>query len=457
VTATADVTATVVVAAIASAAVATERPESSRVAGLPAGVELTELDGGLQVVTEKVPAVRSATLGLWVRTGSRDETPAQAGVSHFLEHLLFKGTKRRSAIEISEYFDGLGAATNAATGKETTHLYARFVDEHTEAVFDQLAEMFAAPAFPDIDSEREVVLEEIAMYEDEPSDRVHDVLADAIFGDHPLGRRILGSAEVIASIPVPEIAAYHDARYVGSNVVVSAAGSLEHDRIVELVREHLGVGQGERLDPDTSDPASRARLCFYPKETEQYHICFGAPGISRSDERRWALGVLDTILGGSTSSRLFREVREKRGLAYAVGSYADQYIERGMVAMYVGTRAENVNEACQIIGRELDSLRSEGVSEGELSRAKEHVKGRMVLSLESTPGRMSRNARSALFAQPFLSLDEMIARVDAVSREDVIELARQLYAPEGIAAACIGADEERFRSAVGPVSEALAA
>jgi predicted Zn-dependent peptidase len=209
--------------------------------------------------------------------------------------------------------------------------------------------------------------------------------------------------------------------------------------------------------PDTSDPDAATRLCFYPKETEQYHICFGAPGISRSDERRWTLGVLDTILGGATSSRLFREVREKRGLAYAVGSYADQYIERGMVAMYVGTRADNVTEACSIIGRELASLRSEGVSEDELGRAKEHVKGRMVLALESTPGRMSRNARSALFDQPFLSLDEMIARVDAVGRDDVIELARELYAPERLAAACIGADEERFRAAVGPVSEALVA
>lgn len=295
------------------------------------------------------------------------------------------------------------------------------------------------------------------MYEDEPSDRVHDVLAQAIFGEHPLGRRVLGSADVIASIPVPDIAAYHDARYVASNIVVSAAGSLEHERIVELAERFLAPDGGDAEGPDTSDPAGDARLVFYPKETEQYHICVGAPGIARNDERRYALGVLDAIFGGSTSSRLFREIREKRGLAYSVGTYADQYLDRGMVAMYVGTRPENVEEACAIIGRELELLRADGVSDEELARAKEHVKGRTVLGLESTPGRMGRNARSALFDLPFLSLDEIIAKVDAVTAGDVAELAGELYAPERLSAACIGADEDCFRGAIAPVSAALAA
>ena len=424
---------------------------------LPEGVELTELDGGLKVVTESVPAVRSVALGLWVRTGSRDETPARAGVSHFLEHLLFKGTERYSAIEISEYFDGLGAATNAATSKETTHLYSRFLDEHTEAALDLLAEMFLQPTFPDIDSERQVVIEEIAMYEDEPSDRVHDVLADAIFGDHPLGRRVLGTADVIGSIPVPDISAYHRERYRGSNLVVSASGHLEHDRIVELVRGHFNPGPG-MVEPSGGGAAPEdARLCFYPKETEQYHICFGAPGIARDDDRRFALSVLDTIFGGSTSSRLFREVREKRGLAYAVGSYSEQFADNGTVAMYVGTREDNVSEACEIIGRELASLRDDGVSEDELVRGKEHVKGRLVLALESTSARMSRNARSILFGIPLLSIDELIERTDAVTLDDVAELANELYAPERISAACIGAEESHFRDAVAPVSAALVA
>jgi len=423
---------------------------------LPENVELTELDGGLQVVTETVPAVRSVALGLWVKTGSRDETPAQAGVSHFLEHLLFKGTDRYSAIEISEYFDGLGAMTNAATSKETTHLYSRFLDEHTEAALDLLAEMFLEPTFPDIDSERQVVIEEIAMYEDEPSDRVHDVLADAIFGDHPLGRRVLGTTEVIGSIPIPDISTYHQERYRGSNLVVSAAGSLEHERIVELVRTHLQPGGGEIEASNGGAPRDAANLCFYPKETEQYHICFGAPGIPRNDDRRFALTVMDTIFGGSSSSRLFREVREKRGLAYAVGSYSEQFADRGTVAMYVGTREDNVAEACEIIGHELASLRTDGVSAAELLRAKEHVKGRLVLALESTPGRMSRNARSALFGTPLLTLDELIGKTEAVTLDDVAELANELYAPERISAACIGAEESHFREAVAPVSEGLA-
>ncbi len=423
-------------------------------------MELTELGGGLRVVTEAVPSLRSVALGLWVRTGSRDETPAQAGVSHFLEHLLFKGTERHSAIEISELFDGMGAATNAATSKESTHLHARFLDEHTEEAFELLAEMFLAPSLPpeEIDSEREVVLEEIAMYEDEPSDRVHDVLAEAIYGGHPLGRRVLGSAEVIGTIPVPEIAGYHRARYTAANIVVAAAGHVEHERIAGLATRHLSPRPAEGASPNGFAGAEAATaLRFYPKDTEQYHICFGAPGISRSDERRFALAVLDTVFGGSVSSRLFREVREKRGLAYSVGSYTSEFVDRGFVATYVGTRAENVDEACEIIGRELARLNAEGITAEELQRAKEHVKGRMVLGLESTSARMSRIARNILFDVPLLSLDELLARVDAVSTEDVGALAAGLYDPARFAAACVGRDEDCFRTAAGHVSEALAA
>ena len=415
-------------------------------------------DSGVRVVTEAVPSVRSVALGLWVRTGSRNETPAQAGVSHFLEHLLFKGTARFSAIEIAEKLDGLGASVNAATGKETTHLHARFLDEHTDEVFDLLAEMLLAPTYPEVDSERQVVLEEIAMYEDEPQDRVHDILAGAVFGDHPLGRRVLGEAEVISSVPVPEIEAYRSAHYIGSNVVVGAAGNVEHAQIAALAERLVsppstgpnGTGAAEALDDD-------ARLRFYPKDTEQYHICFGAPGIVRSDERRYALAVLDSIFGGSSSSRLFVEVREKRGLAYAVGSYNEQYTDSGLVATYVGTREDNVAEACAIIGAELARLRNEPVSEQELARAKENVKGRLVLSSESTAARMSRISRATLFGLPIDSLDEMLAKVDAVSVEDLTALAAELYGPERISAACVGRDESRFREALAPVSERLVA
>jgi predicted Zn-dependent peptidase len=419
--------------------------------------ELTTLGSGVRVVTEEVPSVRSVALGLWVRTGSRNETPAQAGVSHFLEHLLFKGTARFSAIEISERFDGLGASVNAATGKETTHLHARFLDEHTDEVFDLLAEMLLAPTYPEVDSERQVVLEEIAMYEDEPQDRVHDILAEAVFGGHPLGRRVLGEAEVIASVPVPEIGAYHDARYTGANIVVGAAGHLEHGRIAELAGRLVSPASGGPEDGFSSETDGAVRLRFYGKDTEQYHICFGATGMTRDDERRYALAVLDSIFGGSSSSRLFREVREKRGLAYAVGSYNEQYTDSGLVATYVGTREENVEQVCSIIGAELNRLRDEPVSAGELARAKENVKGRLVLSSESTAARMSRISRATLFGLPIDSLDEMLAKVDAVAVEDLTELAVELYGAERLSAACIGRDEDRFRAALGSVSEDLVA
>lgn len=297
------------------------------------------------------------------------------------------------------------------------------------------------------------------MYEDEPSDRVHDVLAEAIYGDHPLGRRVLGRSEVIGGIPVPDIAGYHHTRYTAPNIVVSAAGHLEHARLVELAERYVSApaANGAGAAPNGGLPSDAAKLLFYPKDTEQYHICFGGPGIHRGDERRFALGVLDAIFGGATSSRLFREVREKRGLAYAVGSYTEQYADTGMVAMYVGTRSENVREACEIIGRELGSLRDEGISAEELVRAKEHVKGRMVLSLEATATRMARLARSSLFDVPLLSLDEMLARVEAVTEENVVSLVAELYDPERLSAAGIGPEEARFRDASASVSEALAA
>jgi predicted Zn-dependent peptidase len=296
------------------------------------------------------------------------------------------------------------------------------------------------------------------MYEDEPQDRVHDVLAEAMYGDNPLGRRVLGRADVIAGVPVPDIAEYHGARYTADNIVVAAAGHIGHADIVDLSERLLaGAGKGPAAGPESNGASEQARLRFYAKETEQYHICFGGPGISRGDDRRFTLGILDTIFGGSVSSRLFREVREKRGLAYSVGSYTSEYVDRGFVAMYVGTRADNVAEACEIIGRELVSIRDHGIDAEELARAKEHVKGRMVLGLEATGSRMSRLARGILFDIPLLSLDELLESVDAVSADEVGQLARELYDPANFAAACVGPDEDCFRTAAGSVSEALVA
>jgi predicted Zn-dependent peptidase len=417
---------------------------------------LSTLDSGVRVVTEEMPSVRSIALGFWIRSGSRDEPLERAGISHFLEHLLFKGTDRFSSREIDEVFDTMGAEVNAGTGKETTSVYSRFLDRHLEEAFDVLQDMVLRPAYPDIDSERQVVIEEIAMYEDEPSDKVHDVLAGAIFGDHPLGRPIIGRADVISSVPVPSIAEWHDGRYTGANIVVAAAGNVEHDAVVEIVSAAVGP-----LQPGTkalSAPPTGAApvLRFHEKETEQYHLCIGAPGIPRGDDRRYALRVLDTILGGSTSSRLFQEVRERRGLAYSVFSYASHYADSGQVGLYVGTRPENVAEAMDVIGTELGRLHAEGVSEEELERARENVKGRTVLSMESTLTRMNRLGSSVLMDVPLLSVDEVLAAFDAVTLDDVMALARDLWDPGRMSAAGVGGSETAFRSALESVSPVLA-
>jgi predicted Zn-dependent peptidase len=423
--------------------------------GRPEPARLTTLDSGVRVVTEAMPSVRSIALGFWIRAGSRDEGGEQAGISHFLEHLLFKGTDRFSSQEIDELFDAMGAEVNAGTGKETTSVYSRFLDVHLDRAFDVLQDMVLRPAYPDIDSERQVVIEEIAMYEDEPSDKVHDVLAGAIFGDHPLGRPVIGRADVISSVPVPQIAQWHDGRYVPNNIVVAAAGNLDHERIVALVEAAFGDAPAAPIEapvPAQVTPAMR----FHAKETEQYHLCLGGRGIARGDERRFALRVLDTVLGGSTSSRLFQEVREKRGLAYAVYSYASQYVDTGQVGLYVGTRPDNVAEAMDVIGNELRRLQEDGVSAEELERARDNVKGRTVLSMESSASRMNRLGSSVLMDVPVLTVDEVLARFDAVTLDDLSALVAELWVPERLSAAGVGADEGTFRTALEAVSPVLA-
>jgi predicted Zn-dependent peptidase len=432
---------------------------------LPQEHTLTELDSGLRVVTERVPSVRSVAIGMWVRVGSRDEDEGQAGVSHFLEHMLFKGTQELSAEQIAQVFDGFGADLNAATSKETTVLHAHLLDEHLDEAFRVMSDMLLRSTYADMESEREVVLEEIAMYEDEPQDKVHDVLSRAVFGDHPLGRPVIGRGEVISSLSVDDVAAYHDARYLPGSIVVAAAGNLEHEAIESLSRRWVQAtaGDSRRRAPNgagRTPPAQASagrQVVFHQKETEQYHICLGGTGIPRNDERRFALAILDAILGGSSSSRLFQEVREKRGLAYAVYSWSSQYVETGQVGVYVGTREDNVTSALEVIGAELDRICGERVSEEELTRAREHVKGRLALSMESTAGRMHRLGRSVLMDTPLLSLDETIERLDAVDAGQLEELARELYPPARLSAAAIGRDESRFREAIEPVGVAAGA
>jgi predicted Zn-dependent peptidase len=417
--------------------------------------QLTELATGERVVSERVPGVRSVALGFWIGTGSRDEPDARAGVSHFIEHLLFRGTSRYTAQEIAEVFDELGGELNAATSRETTVLYARVTDERLETALDVMADMVYRPTFTDVDLEREVVLEEIAMVDDTPHDLVHDIAAEAVFGGHPLGRPVIGSAEVISSVSRRALASYHGRAYAGERLVIAAAGNVRHERLVELLDARRNGAGANGLHRKALRKLPAPSMRFLEKETEQYHVCLSAPGIARDDDRRFAGSVLDAILGGSASSRLFQEIREKRGMAYSVYSYASQYGETGQVGLYVGTREEHVAECVEIAVAQLVDVAAGNVTAAELGRAKENIKGRILLGLESTSNRMTRLGKATITDMPILPIPEIVRRTEAVSARDVAQLAAELLAPERLSAAGIGPDEGLFREAVARVNPAL--
>jgi predicted Zn-dependent peptidase len=421
---------------------------------------LTELDSGERVISEKVPSVRSVSIGFWIGAGSRDERDDRAGVSHFIEHLLFKGSSGYDAQQIAETFDAMGAELNAATSREHTVVYSRVPDRHVEKAIEVMTDMVFAPRFAELDQEREVVLEEIAMYEDTPQELVHDLFSQAVFGTHALGRPVIGTAEVISSITRRSIGAYHRSMYTGANIVVSAAGNITHDRLLSLLQRYEGKSAEARGAPRTRRALTQEPppgLRFQRKDTEQYHLCIGAPGISRSDRRRFAASTLDSILGGSASSRLFQEIREKRGMAYSVYSFGSQYTDTGLLGIYVGTREENLATCVEICTEQIADIAAGNLRAGELERAKESLKGRIMLSMESTSNRMTRLGKSVISETELLTFDRIFAEIDAVDTESVAELAGVLLAPERLSASGVGPDEDRFRAAVGRANSSLVA
>ncbi|HXM87686.1 MAG TPA: pitrilysin family protein, partial [Solirubrobacteraceae bacterium] len=315
---------------------------------------ITTLDSGVRVVTERMPSVRSAALGFWIATGSVVERDEQAGTSHLLEHMLFRGSARFGSQEIDEIFDAMGAEINAGTDKEATSVYTRVLDRHLERAFDVIGDMVFHPRFGELETEREVVLEEIAMYEDDPQEKVFDVLGEAVFGAHPLGRPVIGTADVVGAVTREQLSAFHAARYRPQDIVIAAAGSVEHDAIVAMAREleaespGAGAGTSEH-GAASARPDFERRVRFFEKDTEQFHFCLGGAGLAREDERRFALRVLEGVLGGTSSSRLFQEVRERRGLAYSVFCFSNLYAQTGEVGLYVGTRPDNLQEALAVI------------------------------------------------------------------------------------------------------------
>src|SRR5512132_1585400 len=422
---------------------------------------LSALDSGERVISERLAHVRSVAIGFWIGAGSRDEKADRAGVSHFIEHLLFKGTATYTAQQIAEIFDTLGGELNAATSREHTVVYARVPDDQLQTALDVMGEMVFAPGFVELDAEREVVLEEIAMYDDQPQELVHDLIQEATFGSHPLGRPVIGTAEVISSLGRRAITSYQRTMYFPGNVVVAAAGNVQHETLLRLLNRaqmkalHASQPKGPRVRrPLVKAPAPGLR--FQRKDTEQYHVCLAAPGISRSDRRRFAASLLDGILGGSASSRLFQEIREKRGMAYAVYSFASQYTDTGQIGVYIGTREDNVDACLEIMSEQIADIAAGNVRPEELTRAKDNLKGRIMLSMESTPNRMSRLGKSLITDTELLSIERIMAEIDAVEPEALAELADVLLAPEKLSAAGIGPDEDRFLAAVEHVNPGLA-
>jgi len=425
--------------------------------------QITTLESGVRVVTERVPSVRSVALGFWIATGSVAERDSEAGISHLLEHMLFRGTEHFGSEEIDQIFDAMGAEINAGTDKEATSVYSRVLDRHLPRAFEVIGEMVFQPRFGELETEREVVLEEIAMYEDDPQDKVFDVLGEAVFGAHPLGRAVIGTAEVVGAVTREQLAAFHAARYRPQDIVIAAAGSIDQDMLVELARTldvaslHRAEGNGDAVVAAELDvPAFTRRVRFAEKDTEQYHVCLGGAGLARGDERRFALRVLEGVLGGTSSSRLFQEVRERRGLAYSVFCFSNMYAQAGEIGLYVGTRPDNLAEALAVIAAELERCVESPASEQELTRSRENLKGRVVLSMESTGARMSHLGASLLHEMPILSMDEVIERIDAVELDDLESLAAELFVPERLSIACVGPDERAFDAAIEPFAASSA-
>ncbi|HEX9093082.1 MAG TPA: pitrilysin family protein [Coriobacteriia bacterium] len=380
---------------------------------------------GVTVITEHMPGFRSTALGVWVAAGSRDELPGEAGVSHFVEHMMFKGTKTRTAAEISESFDRLGARFNAGTDKEFTTYYCQVIDQHAAEAFSILADMMSHSLMEEaaVLSEREVVLEEISRSEDQPDDMVHDLFAQTLLSGHPIGRPVLGTKQAVGAFMPAGVFAYTARRYGGGDVVVAAAGNVDHAALVAQVERELIVPKGDRGDRGETGATVVPRFEIITKDTEQAHICWGCAGLRSRDPERFAMGVMDTILGGGMSSRLFQEIREKRGLAYSVGSYHAQYLDTGQYTVYAGTRPDNAEQVVQLIKSEVARFLDGGVTPDELFRAKESMKGSLVLGMESTSARMSRLGKSEVTHGELLTLDEIIERIDAVEKADVARVA----------------------------------
>lgn len=405
----------------------------------------TTLPNGLRVLTEAMPGVRSATVGIWADVGSSVESHERRGISHLVEHMLFKGTQRRTARQIAETMDGVGGNLNAFTDKETTCYYAKIIDRHVPLALDVLADMFLHSAFEpaELSKEQKVILEEIKMYEDSPDELIHDVFLQTMWSGSNLGEPTIGFANTVVRITPDDLRAHMRAHYAPNSVVVAAAGNVEHGRFVEFVGEQFASFNGSCTLPEPERPATTPAAHVRYKDSEQAHVIVGTRGIDVRDERRYALSLLDTILGGGMSSRLFQEIREQRGLVYSVYSFQAAYRGAGLFGVYAGTSPQNVQPCIDVILEQFARVRDAPIDHDEFQLAKEHIKGNLTLSLESSSSRMIRLGRNEFALGRQVSPEEIEHRIDAVTAADIQELARELLLDENLGLCIIGpVDEE---------------
>ena len=412
---------------------------------MPHGYNKTLLNNGISIVTKQVPQARSVAMGVWVNVGARDEKAEEGGLSHFVEHMIFKGTERRTAHQIAKEFDAIGGQCNAFTSKENTCYYAKVMDTHVDTMVDLLSDIFLNSVFDpgEVERERQVILQEIKMVEDTPDEHVHVLLAQAVWGSHPLGRSILGTPETVTRFDSNTIKEYFSRAYQPERIVIAAAGNLEHVSFVELIARVFKVDRRENNFPERAKPTMDWVATAHPKNLEQVHICLGAKGVNTTDPRRHACALLNVVLGGNMSSRLFQEIRERRGLAYAIFSFASSYSDTGLLGIYVGVEKSNTQEVLQLIAKEMTRLKEKPIDDSELKNAKEHLKGGLYLAAESTDNQMTRLAHNEINFGRHVPLQEVVDNIEKVTAEDILGLACEACQDNAVSLALLGPIDEK--------------
>jgi predicted Zn-dependent peptidase len=408
-------------------------------------IEKTTLENGIQVITEEIPSVHSVSIGVWVQAGSRDERPEENGISHFIEHMLFKGTQRRSAQQIAREIDAVGGVLNAFTSKEFSSFYAKVLAGHLPVALDLLFDLFLNSRFSveELEKERQVIVQEINMIEDTPDEYIHDLFSEAFWAGHPLGYPIMGRLETIARMKRRHLRDFFEQHYLTVQPILAAAGNLKHEHLLRPVERALGKIKPHPKNHNTRPPRPHPNLLVKNKKLEQVHLLLGTRGLAAAHSQRYAFSILNTVFGGGMSSRLFQEIREKRGLAYSVYSFLSSFMDSGMLGVYVGTGEKTFSSVLKIISREMHRLAESYLKPKELQAAKEQLKGNLLLSLESTDSRMGRLAKNEIYFQRFISTEEIIEGIEGVSAGEVCQIAQQFFKPQSLSLTALGPVSEK--------------